>query len=132
MYCGAGRWLGAQGARGARRRGAGHAGGTLGAQAGCLARRRQARAGGRARQTRGRARGRAQAARTAGSGVRGARGRAQQGRGRARGLALGSALGALDPFSIRFDLFFFLSHQMNTVHCKIKNFRKKMIFNKFK
>ena len=38
------------------------------------------------------------------------------------GLALGSALG---PFSIRFDSFFFLSHQMNTVHCKIKFFRKK-------
>ena len=43
----------------------------------------------------------------------------------APGLALGSALGALGPFSIRFDSFFFLSHQMNTVHCKIKFFRKK-------
>ena len=40
----------------------------------------------------------------------------------ALGLALGSALG---PFSIRFDSFFFLSHQMNIVHCKIKFFRKK-------
>ena len=40
----------------------------------------------------------------------------------APGLALGSALG---PFSIRFDsFFFFLSHQMNTVHCKIKFFSK--------
>ena len=48
----------------------------------------------------------------------------------AAGLALGSALG---PFSIRFDSFFFLSHQMNTVHCKIKFFRKKkLIFIKFK
>ena len=28
----------------------------------------------------------------------------------ARGLALASALGALGPFSIRFDSFFFLSH----------------------
>ena len=29
--------------------------------------------------------------------------------------------------------FFFLSHQMNTVHCKIKNFsKKKIIFIKFK
>ena len=86
----AGRWLGAQGVRGARRRGVGHAGGTLGAQAG--------RAG----------------AQAAGSGarqgavVRGAAG-ARPGRW-ARGLALGSALGALDPFSIRFDSFFFLSH----------------------
>ena len=44
--------------------------------------------------------------------------------GRAR-LALGSAFGALGPFSIRFDSFFFLSHQMNTVDCKIKFFRKK-------
>ena len=43
----------------------------------------------------------------------------------APGLALGSALGALGPFSIRFDSFFFLSYQMNTVHCKIKFFRKK-------
>ena len=41
------------------------------------------------------------------------------------GLALGSALGALGPFSIRFDSFFFLSQQMNTVHCKIKFFQKK-------
>ena len=40
----------------------------------------------------------------------------------APGLALGSALGALGPVSIRFDSFFFLSHQMNTVHCKIKFF----------
>ena len=52
----------------------------------------------------------------------------------APGLALGSALGALGPFSIRFDsFFFFLSHQMNTVHCKIKFFsKKKKIFIKFK
>ena len=64
-------------------------------------------------QTRGRA-----------AGARGARGAAW-----APGLALGSALGALGPFSIRFDsVFFFLSHQMNTVHCKIKFFRKKKIY----
>ena len=52
----------------------------------------------------------------------------------APGLALGSALGALGPFSIRFDSFFFLSHQMNTVHCKIKIFfsKKKIMFIKFK
>ena len=43
----------------------------------------------------------------------------------APGLALGSALGALGPFSICFDSFFFLCHQMNTVHCKIKFFQKK-------
>ena len=53
---------------------------------------------------------------------------ARQGAGRAAGrcwapeLALGSALDALGPFSIRFDSFFFLSHQMNTVYCKIKFF----------
>ena len=45
----------------------------------------------------------------------------------ARGLALGCALGALGLFSIRFDLVFFLSHQMNTVHCK-RNFSKKKIY----
>ena len=85
----------------------------------------------------GRAAGGAQA-----RGVHGARGRRGAGAGRAqgprqarglgaghaawaRGLALGSALGALGPFSIRFDSFFFPSHQMNTVHCKIKCFQKK-------
>ena len=47
-----------------------------------------------------------------------ARGARQAGAGRA-GLALGCALGALGLFSIRFDSVFFLSHQMNTVHCKI-------------
>ena len=95
-------------------------------QAGRWARRRGAgRAGGR----RGRAAGvRVAGARTAGSGARGARSVRSRGAagarpGRwARGLALGSALGALGPFSIRFDSFFFLSHQMNTVHCKIKFF----------
>ena len=37
-------------------------------------------------------------------------------------------------FWTRFDSVFFLSHQMNTVHCKNKNknFRKKIIFIKFK
>ena len=37
-------------------------------------------------------------------------GRARRRQAWARGLALGSALGALGPFSIRFDSFFFLSH----------------------
>ena len=96
MYCGAGRWLGAQGARGARRRGAGHAGGMLGAQAGRWARRRKARARGRAWQARRQARGRV---------------------AWARGLALGSALGALGPFSIRFDSFFF-PESLNE-HCSL-------------
>ena len=91
------------------------------------------RAGGR------RADGGARAA--AGAGARGACGAGPAGRqarglgaGRAAwapGLALGCALGALGPFSIRFDSFFFLSHQMNIVHCKI-NFSKKKIFIKFK
>ena len=93
-------WCWARKARRARRRGAGHAGRTLGAQAGRWARRRQARARrqqarvpGKARQARGRARGcaagsgrcaggsagalqgaRAAGARTVGSGVQGARG----------------------------------------------------------
>ena len=101
----------------------------------------QAQAGGRAlgaRRGAGRAagrwaRGRALGARQAGAG-RWARGRQalgarQAGAGRAGrtrpGLALGSALGALGPFSICFDSFFFLSHQMNTVHCKIIFFQKK-------
>ena len=48
----------------------------------------------------------------------------------ARELALGCALGALGLFSIRFDSVFFLSHQMNTVHCKIKFSKKKIIFSK--
>ena len=91
LYCdsglGTGRWLGAQGARRARRRGAGHAGGTLGAQAGRWARRRQARARGRARQARGRVHGRAvgrAGARTAGNGVQGARGVSSRGAAGAR------------------------------------------------
>ena len=64
-------------------------------------------------------------ARAAGRGNR--RGRAQSARGRAgwaagarpgrwaRGLALGCALGALGPFSIRFDSVFFLSQLFG--HC---------------
>ena len=82
---------------------------------------------------RGRALGARQGAgRAAGRWARGrqALGERQAGAGRAAwapGLALGSALGALGPFSIRFDsFFFFLSHQMNTVHCKIKFFRKRI------
>ena len=82
----------------------------------------RAAAGRRRRRAAGRwARGRALGARQAGAGRAG---RAAW----APGLALGSALGALGPFSIRFDSFFFLSHQMNTVHCKIKFFRKKKIY----
>ena len=75
-----------------------------------------------------RARGRAeQAGRRRGACAGRAAGRRWARRARAAwapGLALGSALGALGPFSIRFDSFFFLSHQMNIVHCKIKFFRK--------
>ena len=131
MSCGAGRWLGAQGTRGARRRGAqaGRAGGALGMQAGRWARRRGAgradgrlgrgrRAGGRAAGCAGRrpADGRQRLA--------GRAGHAQQGRGLgagpvawARGLALGSALSALGPFSIRFDSFFF-PESLNE-HCSL-------------
>ena len=135
MYCGAGRWLGAQGTRGARRRGAGHAGGTLGAQAGRWARRRQARARQASRWARGRARGRQARGRARGRQARGqqsvaceARGAcaagARQARGLGagpvaweRGLALGSALSALGPFSIRFDSFFF-PESLNE-HCSL-------------
>ena len=83
----------------------------------------------RGRQGAGRAAGRALGARQAGAGRAGrAAGRCWARAAWLPGLALGSALGALGPFSIRFDLFFFLSHQMNTVHCKIKFFRKKNIY----
>ena len=105
---------------------------------------RQGRAAGARALAGARARGRAAAGRRRAVGCW-ARGRAlgaRQGTGRAAGrrwasgaraawapgLALGSALGALGPFSIRFDSFIFLSHQMNTVHCKIKFFRKKKIY----
>ena len=84
------------------------------------------RRAGVARRARGRADGGARGACGAGPAGRQARG---LGAGRAAwapGLALGCALGALGPFSIRFDSFFFLSHQMNTVHCKIKFFSKKI------
>ena len=78
---------------------------------------------------RGRARGAArQGARAAGRQARARQGsrRGRAGRWAWPGLALGSALSALGPFSIRFDsFFFFLSHQMNTVHCKVKCFQKK-------
>ena len=104
----------------ARGRGARQAGQASGRRAGARGMR------GRARGARGRgAAGRAELARHR----RCARGHARPGRGLgvawAPGLTLGSALGALGPFPIRFDSFFFLSHQMNTVHCKIKFFRKK-------
>ena len=103
-----------------------HCSGDTGRWAGALGARRQARqacvGAGRGAQAgvRGRARGRAAAGRrrrrAAGRWASGARA------AWAPGLAFGSAL---DPFSIRFDSFFFLSHQMNTVHCKINLFRKK-------
>ena len=95
-------------------------------------------AGARGAGARGRADGGERGACGAGPAGRQARG---LGAGRAAwapGLALGCALGALGPFSIRFDSFFFLSHQMNTVHCKIKkkifflSKKKKIIFIKFK
>ena len=67
---------------------------------------------------------RARAERAAGRGRQqcaGRAGRAQQGCGRraawAHGLALGSALGALGPFSIRFDSFFF-PESLNE-HCSL-------------
>ena len=79
---------------------------------------RAQRARGRARQLGAGAGGRQGAGPAAGRAL----GTRQAGVGRARpgrlGLAFGSALGALGPFSIRFDSFFFLSHQMNTVHYK--------------
>ena len=103
------------GAQGGRRTGAG--GRELARASGSWA---QAQAGGRAlgaRQGAGCAAGRwARGARTAW----------------APGLALGSALGSLGPFSISLDSFFFLSHQMNTVHYKIKLFQKKKKIIKFK
>ena len=109
MYCGAGRWLGVGWARRARVE---RAGGALGMQAGTLG------AG-------------AAGARMAGSGLRGARGVRSRGAAGARpgswarglgagraawagGLALGSAL---DPFSIRFDSFFF-PESLNE-HCSL-------------
>ena len=124
---------GAQGAWGVQASGRAGAGGRAGAQ-------------GRARASGSWARGRALGARqsagraAAGRWAHGGRALGAAGRRWARGaraawapgLALGSALGALGPFSIRFDSFFFLSHQMNTVHCKIKFFRKKKKFIKFK
>ena len=72
-------------------------------------------------QARGWARGRQ--ARERQASAREARGACAAGARQARGLALGCALGL---FSICFDLVFFLSHQMNNVHCKI-NFEKKNI-----
>ena len=132
-----GRWgTGARAGALGRAAGAGACGRALGGrawhgQARCGRADGRGRANGRGRADgRGRAAGRAGGRRTDGR-QRRAR-RAQQGRqarslgaGRAAwapGLALGSALGALGPFSIRFDSFFFLSHQLNTVHCKIKFF----------
>ena len=61
---------------------------------------------------------RAAGARAAGSGERGlhSRGAADARPGHwARGLALGCALGALGPFSIRFDSVFFLSQLLDIV-----------------
>ena len=92
----------------------------MGARAGTG--RRQQRARGRARQLGAGAGGRQGAGRAAGRWARG-----RQGTGRAAGrrwvrgaraawapgLALGSALGALGPFSIRFDSFFFFPESPN-------------------
>ena len=72
------------------------------------------------------------------AGARGARGRQARGsrRGRTRGPRLGRAgwLRAVHSAHFRSVLtrFFFLSHQMNIVHCKIKFFRKKNNIIKFK
>ena len=99
---------------GVARTGAVQAGGRAGERQARGARRRAA--GARGARARGRAAARRRRRRAAGRWARGARA------AWAPGLALGSALG---PFSIRFDSFFFLSHQMNTVHCKIKIFQKK-------
>ena len=59
-----------------------------------------------------------QGARAAGSGSRGVRSRGAAGARPghwARGLALGCALGALGPFSIRFDSVFFLSQLLDII-----------------
>ena len=103
----AGQALGAQGARGARRRAC--VGRTRG-RCRQLGARAQGSAGERARGRSGRAR--------AWQGARGARGRAQQGRARARGprcLATGCALDALGLFSIRIDSVLFLSRFLDIV-----------------
>ena len=131
-----GRWgTGARAGALGRAAGAGPCGRELGArawhgQARC--RRADSRASGRRAGCAGKRQARGARRRAAGAQGRQARGARQQARGaaagagareaRGAGLALGSALGALGPFSIRFDSFFFLSHQMNTVHCKIKFF----------
>ena len=131
------RWVGALGLRRQARQACVGAG--RGAQAGvrgrpgrrrptAAARERSGRVGVRGSWAQAQARGRALGARQAGCWARGRQALGARGRAAwASGLALGSALG---PFSIRFDSFFFLSHQMNTVHCKIKFFRKKKyLFN---
>ena len=105
------------GAQGGRRTGAGGRGRARGE--------RQLGAGAGARQGARRAASRRWARGRQALGTRGARWALEARAAWAPGLALGSALGALGPFSIRFDSFFFLSHQMNTVHCKIIFFRKK-------
>ena len=89
---------------------------------------------------RGRARGAArQGARARGQlGGRRARGRAAGvgARGAGRGLGWPWAVHSVHSAHFRSVLtrfFFFLSHQMNTVHCKVKCFqKKKIIFIKFK
>ena len=129
-------WAGALGARRQARQACVGAG--RGAQAGVLGRAGRRRQAAAARERSGRVGVHGSWAQAhAGDRALGAR----QGAGRATGrwvrgpraswapvLALGSALGALGalgPFSIRFDSFYFLSHQMNTVHCIIKIFQKK-------
>ena len=92
------------------------------AQAGGRRRRAGRRAAAGARTRQGRA-GRAQEGKSAGFGrALSVRGRASWAAGArpgrwARGLALGSALGALGPFSIRFNSFFFL--ESPNEHCSL-------------
>ena len=107
-----GRWAGVRGTLG---RGARQAGSASGRRAGARGMR------GMARGVRGRgAAGRAELARHR----RGARGHARPGRGLG---AWAWAVHSVHSAHFRSVLtrFFFLSHQMNTVHCKIKFFRKK-------
>ena len=96
----------------------------LGRWAGRWARRAGSRRWG-ARARRGRARG----SRTGAQGAAGeARGRQVLGAGRVRPGRLGWPWAVHSVHSAHFRSVFFLSHQMNTVHCKIKFFSKKKIY----
>ena len=128
------RWAGALGARRQARQACVGAG--RGAQAGvrgragrrrqaAVARERSGRMGVRECWAQAQAGGRALRARQAG---RWARGRQALGGRGARGLGWPWAVHSVHSAHFRCVLtrfFFFLSHQMNTVHCKIKFFRKK-------